>query len=145
MTGQIDPPPGWAPLPAAQWTAPPAPRAPLPTRRSQTAVILDVIATVVGWGLLGLVVVGCLYFSIFFGMAAASCDMNTACSEDRVGTAIVTVWVGGALAVAVPLIGTIVCLIKKWYVFYWPLIGIGIMAAGMAIGVAIIDNVVAGS
>mgnify|MGYP001044975588 CR=1 FL=1 len=144
MTGQIDPPPGWAPLPAAPWAAPP-PQAPLPPRRSQTAVILDVVATVVGWGLLGLVVVGCLYFSLFFGMATDSCYTGDACREDLVGTAFITVWAGGALAVVVPLIGTIVCLIKKWYVFYWPLIGIGIMAAGMAIGVAIIDNVAAGS
>lgn len=152
MTEHTEPSPDWATLPPAQWTPHPSPQhpspqhpspqPPSPPRRGQTAAIVDVVVTIVGWMGLGLVVAATLFYSVFFGMVTDSCFADSGCNEDLVGTAVATVWGGALAAIVVALAGSIVSLVGRRYCFYWPLIGIAITVAAFAIGLAAIDNVV---
>lgn len=139
MTQQSEPlPPEWSALPNTTWTAPP-PLPPPSKSRSTTAVTLDIVGTVLGWVALLLAAAGAAFISLFFVMITDSCTGGPECDLDLVEQGAGIVWIGDAAALLTALVGTVICAVKRRYMFYWPLIGVVIVVVGLWVGVSMAE------
>lgn len=115
--------------------APYVPPAPARRHRSVTSWVVDLVVGGALWAALALVSIGAVYMSIFFVMAGDGCYSAEACPEQElIGTGIVTVWAGAAFALVIALVGSIVSLIRRRCLWYWPLVGIPVVVLATWIG-----------
>ena len=115
----------------------PAARRPRPTG----AVVADAVASCLLWIAFVIVSLIAVYFSFFFAMAGDSCFSDTDCPEQHlISTGMFTVWAGVAATGLLVLIGTIVSICKRWYAFYWPLLGIPLVIVCVYVGVELANR-----
>ncbi|MFI6171081.1 hypothetical protein ACIBCN_30180 [Nocardia sp. NPDC051052] len=87
--------------------------------------------------LLGLVAA---YATLFFAFAADSCGANN-CNDGYLGAAFIVSWGGTALALVGSLIMIIVAGMKRWYMWYWPVLAAIMIVGSFAAGVALASQV----
>ncbi|AUN42016.1 hypothetical protein ASU32_20060 [Tsukamurella tyrosinosolvens] len=107
-----------APMPA-----PPAPN------RWPTWRILDTVVTIALFAVYSVVLLGLLYFSVFWVMATDSCGAND-CDYDKLGTAYVLNDLAGGVVFLVTLVVAVVLMVKARPAFWLPLVG-GVVQLGL--------------
>lgn len=115
---------------------PPHPWAP-PARRPRLAT-WDVICTAILSAVLLMVAAGAAWLSLFFAFAADKCPSD-GCQPVpyRVDAFIYPVtWGGIGLALLIGAVGPFLSAWRRWRMFFWPLIAIGIVIAGLMAGFA---------
>ncbi|CAM3625589.1 Vitamin K epoxide reductase family protein [Tsukamurella ocularis] len=105
------------------------PAAPHVPNRWPTWRILDTVVTIALFGVYSVVVLGLLYFSLFWVMATDSCGAND-CDYDKLSTAYVLNDVGGIIAFLVTLVVAVVLMVRRTPAFWLPLLG-GLVQAGL--------------
>lgn len=110
------------------------PVAPYAPTRWPTWRIVDVVVTIVLFGLYGTVLLGLLYFSIFWAMATDSCG-STGCDYDKLDNAYALNDLAGVIVFAVTLVVAVVLAVLRKPVFWLPLLGcaiqVGLFLAAM--------------
>ncbi|MFF3221593.1 hypothetical protein ACFYV7_02255 [Nocardia suismassiliense] len=107
------------------------------TRAWDLALALTLYA---GAAALGLVAA---YFTVFFAFVTDSCGPNN-CRDGYLGAAFLVSWGGTALALLGALIMIIVAAVKRWYMWYWPVLAALMIVASFLGGVALASQVTAG-
>lgn len=137
------------PQPPLEWQSPQqsewqSQQRPQPEWQSQTQRTWDLVLAIVlysGAALLGLVAA---YATCFFAFAADSCGANN-CNDSYLGAAFIVSWGGTAVALVGSLVMIIVAAMKRWYMWYWPILAGILIVASFAGGVALASQVYVGS
>ncbi|PXX65524.1 hypothetical protein DFR70_104589 [Nocardia tenerifensis] len=115
-----------------------------PTAQQPRQRTWDVVFTIVlycGAAVLGLLAA---YATAFFAFAADACAYDN-CREDYLGAAFVVSWGGTALALAGSLVMIIIAAVKRWSMWYWPVLAAVLIATSFATGLALASQVHSGS
>ncbi|MFI6042159.1 hypothetical protein ACIA8C_11025 [Nocardia sp. NPDC051321] len=123
-----------SPQQSQPWPQPPQ-QSPQPQQRTWDLVLAIVLYS--GAALLGLVAA---YATCFFAFAADSCGANN-CNDSYLGAAFIVSWGGTALALVGALIMIIVAAMKRWYMWYWPVLAAIMIVGSFAAGVALASQV----
>lgn len=111
---------------------------PPPPHRQGRATGSDVLYTVAAWVILAVIAATALWFSLFFGFAADGCPTDGCPAVPLNIDELVypVTWGGIAVGLAVAALGPIVSLWRHRRMWIWPVVGIGIVIAAFAAGVA---------
>ncbi|WP_063016719.1 hypothetical protein [Nocardia niwae] len=130
------PPQSWPPYGTPQGFAPPAGQRPVRTWDVVLAVVLYCVAAVLG--------LAAAYFTLFFAFATDPCGADN-CRTDYLGWAFAVSWGGTALAITGMSGMLILAAVKRWYLWYWPVLAMMLIAASFAGGVALASQIYTGS
>lgn len=115
-----------------------APIAARPCRRRKERVgIVDAVLSVLGWVMLLVVSGYSVLYSTSFVMGTANCSGDNVCDADLLGPAMGTVWIGVLVALIAAVSGSVYCIRRRRYSFYWPIISTVVVIACLYIGAAI--------
>ncbi len=107
-----------------------------PVRRSRVAT-WDVICTAVAWSVLVMAAVAATWISLFFAFATDSCSGDCPPVPYGIDNLIYPVtWGGIALALIMATFGPVVSLWRRWYMFVWPIVALGIVIVSIVAGFA---------
>ncbi|MEV6556735.1 hypothetical protein AB0M22_13525 [Nocardia sp. NPDC051756] len=128
-----------------EWPQPPSPQSQPPVRRHPQQPpqrTWDLVLTIVLYS--GAAVLGMLaaYATVFFAFAADACGTNN-CNDSYLGAAFIVSWGGTAIALVGSLIMIIVAGLKRWYMWYWPVLAALLIVGSFAGGVALASQVYA--
>ncbi|QIS06915.1 hypothetical protein F5X71_35480 [Nocardia brasiliensis] len=115
--------------PAAQQTARPPQRT------------WDVILTIVLY--CAAVVAGLIaaYLTVFFAFAADACGSGRTCHDEYLNAAFAVSWGGTAAALVVSLVMIIVAAVKRWLMFYWPILAMAVIVGSFVCGASLASQV----
>ncbi|WP_405159947.1 hypothetical protein OG203_26290 [Nocardia sp. NBC_01499] len=122
-------------VPQQQWQ-PPQPQQP----QQRTWDLLLAIALYCAAALLGLLAA---YATCFFAFAADPCSA-TNCRDGYLTAAFIVSWCGTALALLGSLTMIILAAIKRWYMWYWPVLAGVLIVISFATGVSLASQVYTG-
>ncbi|MEU1547562.1 hypothetical protein [Nocardia sp. NPDC005745] len=100
------------------------------------AVVLYCVAAVLG--------LAAAYFTVFFAFATDPCGPDN-CRTDYLGWAFVVSWGGTAFAVVGVTGMLILAAVKRWYMWYWPVLAIVLIVASFGGGLALASQVYPGN
>lgn len=114
---------------------------PQPTPRPQQRT-WDLVLTIVLYSCAAVLGMLAAYATIFFAFAADACGTNN-CNDGYLGAAFIVSWGGTALALVGSLVMIVVAGLKRWYMWYWPVLAVLLIVASFAGGVALAAQVYA--
>ncbi|WP_341267180.1 hypothetical protein [Gordonia malaquae] len=115
-----------------------APIAARPCRPPRERVgIVDAVLSVLAWATLLVASGYSVLVSSTFVMGTANCRGDNGCKTDLVGPAMGTVWIGVLVALIAAVSGSVYCIRRRRYSFYWPIISTVVVIACLYIGAAI--------
>ncbi|MFI7001206.1 hypothetical protein [Nocardia sp. NPDC050175] len=103
----------------------------------------DLVLTIVLYSCAALLGLLAAYATLFFAFATDACGTNN-CNDSYLGAAFIVSWGGTALALVGSLVMIIVAGLKRWYMWYWPVLAALLIVASFASGVALASHVYAG-
>lgn len=80
------------------------------------------------------------YFTVFFAFATDPCSPNK-CREGYLVAAFAVSWGGTALALLGSLVMIIVAAVKRWYMWYWPVLAMVLIVATFVGGAVLASEV----
>ncbi|MGY1945831.1 hypothetical protein [Nocardia asiatica] len=110
----------------------PDPRPPVRTWDVVLAVVLFCVAAVLG--------LAAAYFTVFFAFATDPCGPDD-CRTGYLGWAFAVSWGGTALAIVGATGMLILAAVKRWYMWYWPVLAIVLIVASFGGGLALAGQV----
>ncbi|MGK8521176.1 hypothetical protein ACRS6B_06265 [Nocardia asteroides] len=119
------------PRPPYPWV-PPAARQPMRTWDVVLAVVLYGVAVILG--------PAAAYFTVFFAFATDPCGPDD-CRTGYLGWAFVVSWGGTAFAIVGATVMLIVAAVRRWYLWYWPVLAIVLTVASFGGGLALASQV----
>ncbi|KAA8890388.1 hypothetical protein F3087_03575 [Nocardia colli] len=121
-----------------QWQQPQWPRpTPQPPQRTW-----DLVLTIVLYSCAALLGMLAAYATIFFAFAADACGPKN-CNDSYLGAAFIVSWGGTAVALVGSLVMIVIAGLKRWYMWYWPVLAALLIVASFAGGVALASQVYA--
>ncbi|NKY27958.1 hypothetical protein [Nocardia gamkensis] len=127
----------WPPYGMPQGPArPPAEQRAVRTWDVVLAVVLYCVAAVLG--------LAAAYFTVFFAFATDPCGPDN-CRTDYLGWAFVVSWGGTAFAIVGVTGMLILAAVKRWYMWYWPVLAIVLIVASFGGGLALASQVYPGN
>ncbi|MFB8276158.1 hypothetical protein [Nocardia colli] len=121
-----------------QWQQPQWPQpTPRPPQRTW-----DLVLTIVLYSCAALLGVLAAYATIFFAFAADACGPKN-CNDSYLGAAFIVSWGGTAVALVGSLVMIVIAGLKRWYMWYWPVLAAILIVASFAGGVALASQVYA--
>ncbi|MBF6469909.1 hypothetical protein IU427_32825 [Nocardia beijingensis] len=114
----------------------PAGQRPVRTWDVVLAIVLYCVAAVLGSA--------AAYFTLFFAFATDPCGTDN-CRTDYLGWAFAVSWGGTALAIVGVTGMLILAAVKRWYMWYWPVLAIVLIVLSFAGGLALTSQVYTGS
>lgn len=102
----------------------------------------DLVLTIVLYSCAAVLGMLAAYATIFFAFAADSCGPNN-CNDSYLGAAFIVSWGGTALALVGSLVMIVVAGLKRWYMWYWPVLAALLIVGSFAGGVALASQVYA--
>ncbi|WP_280479543.1 hypothetical protein [Nocardia asiatica] len=107
-------------------------RPPVRTWDVVLAVVLYCVAAVLG--------LAAAYFTVFFAFATDPCGPDD-CRTGYLGWAFAVSWGGTALAIVGATGMLILAAVKRWYMWYWPVLAIVLIVASFSSGLALAGQV----
>ncbi|MBF6203821.1 MULTISPECIES: hypothetical protein [Nocardia] len=80
------------------------------------------------------------YFTVFFAFATDPCGPDN-CRTDYLGWAFAVSWGGTAFAIVGVTAMLIVAAVKRWYMWYWPMLAMALIVASFCGGLALASQV----
>lgn len=99
--------------------------------------IVDAVLSVLGWVTLLVVSGYSVLVSSTFVMGTANCFGDNVCNTELLGPAIGAVLIGVLVALVAAVSGSVYCIRRRRYSFYWPIISTAAVVACLYIGAAL--------
>ncbi|MET9024799.1 hypothetical protein ABZW96_04170 [Nocardia sp. NPDC004168] len=115
---------------------PPVGQRPVRTWDVVLAVVLYSVAVVLG--------AAAAYFTVFFAFASDPCGQDN-CRTEYLGWAFAVSWGGTATAIVGVTAILVLAAIKRWYMWYWPVLAMALIVLSFAGGVALASQVYTGA
>jgi hypothetical protein len=107
-----------------------------PVRTNRVAT-WDVICTAVAWSVLFMAAAAATWVSLFFAFATDSCSGDCPPVPYGIDNLIYPVtWGGIAVALIMATFGPVVSIWRRWYMFVWPTVALGIVIVSIVAGFA---------
>ncbi|WP_040871171.1 hypothetical protein [Nocardia exalbida] len=130
------------PQPWPPYGMPPVPARPAAGQRA--ARTWDVVLAVVLYCVAAVLGLAAAYFTVFFALATDPCGLDN-CRTDYLGWAFVVSWGGTAFAIVGVTGMLILAAVKRWYMWYWPVLAIVLIVASFGGGLALASQVYPGN
>ncbi|WP_174190170.1 hypothetical protein [Nocardia barduliensis] len=119
---------------------PPHPGPPVRPDLRQPVRTWDVVLAVVLYCVAAVLALAAAYFTVFFAFASDPCGPDN-CRTDYLGWAFVVSWGGTAFAIVGVTGMLILAAVKRWYMWYWPVLAIVLIVASFCGGLALAAQV----